>query len=135
LNTPEEFYTVERWRSITYGVEGVGERAQQARENRHSRRPRQTTSPPTSRFYGRQGRRDGTTEEELGHDEPSEILGSEYTQRETKTTLWLVGAETLLQSCRLEFCSSNSCKTRSALWGGEIRQGNAKGLTALRRSI
>jgi len=89
----------------------------------------------TIRFYSRQGRRDDTTEEELGHDEPSEILGLEYTQRKAKATLWLVGAETLLQSCRLEFCSSNSCKTRSALWRGEIRQGNAKGLTALRRSI
>jgi hypothetical protein len=35
-------------------------------------------------------------EEELGHNEPSEILGLEHTQGKTKHTFWLVGADTLL---------------------------------------
>ena len=38
----------------------------------------------TIRFYSRQGRRDGTIEEEPGHDEPSEILGLEHTQRKAE---------------------------------------------------
>ena len=44
------------------------------------------TSPSlsTTQFYNRQGRRDGVTEEDLGHDEPSEILGLEYTQRKAE---------------------------------------------------
>jgi len=56
------------------------------------------TSPSlsTTRFYNRQGRRDGVTKEDLGHDEPSEILGSEHTQRKARATFWLVGADTLL---------------------------------------
>ena len=50
----------------------------------------------TIRFYNRQSRRDDTIEEELRHNEPSEILGLEYTQRMAKAMFWLVGADTLL---------------------------------------
>ena len=84
-------------------------------------------------------RRGGPTNLQLQLQQLSpQVAGFIYTGRqwwEKDSLLWLVGGKRCStlpgQGCMI----GNSCKTWSALWGGEIWQGSAKWLTAMGRSI
>jgi hypothetical protein len=67
--------------------------------------------------------------EELGHDELLEILGVEHTEEDKARALVSRSGYFVIELQAWVLYCSNSCGARSALWGGETCQGNAKGLS------